>query len=456
MADGSPSNAPVLHRARALRAGLWAAASLLALTSPGRAASPVPVGPEFQVPVVTAGDQFLPAIHFNSLGEFAVTWTDSTNIKARVYDASGAARTSELLCNTTVIGNQNESQIAISDSGRFVVCWTDYNGADGEALGVLAQQFARGGTRIGPEFIVNEVTQGSQWEAMVDYAADDSFVCVWVDSIPGDGSNAGIFGRIFDRDGTPRTGQFQVNDFIVAAQINPSLVVCPDGSFVVAWQDRSGQDGSLSRIMARRFDPEGNPLFPDRQVNVTFAGDQTHPSVVARPDGSFTVVYTDRGGGDGDGWGVFFRSFDAQGNPASPELRANETTAGSQGLGEAGWDDGLSTLFIAWTDFDGLDGSGDGIFARAFDLDGTPAGPEFRVNTLTAGNQTDADVRMSTTGAIAVVWEDQSGADGDGKGIFGQRFQTATAVPAGNPWILFAALLLAASVLLARRRRRRA
>jgi hypothetical protein len=417
---------------------------------------PVPVGGEFAVHTSTSNDQFLPNVYFNSAGEFACTWTDDTTIKVRIFHPDGTPKTPEIVANTTGYGTQNESQVAIADSGAFVVCWTDYQGADGELLGVLAQRFAPDGSKAGPEFVVTQVTAGSQWESMVGMDADGDIVFVWVDSIPGDGSNAGIFGRLFDSNGNATSAQFLVNDQTTLAQVNPSLAVRSDGSFVVAWQDRNPIDGSYDRIVCRGFDEFGQPLYAGVTVNVSTVGQQTHPSVASRPDGRFVVAWTDWGGADGDGAGAFFRFFAGDGTPLSGEIRANETTIGEQSIAEAAWDR-ENVVFVTWCDHSGIDGSGTGIFARAFDLEGTPLGGETRVNTFVTGDQIDADVAMDALGRITVIWEDRGGQDGDGSGIFAQRylFQGAVAVPSLDPLggLFLLLLLVGAGALFLRKTR---
>jgi len=418
---------------------------------------PVPLGGEFLVNQQTNLNQYQPIVVTNASGEFAVVWTDDTNIKARVFNADGTPKIPEVLANTSTFGTQNEPQIALADSGRFVVVWSDYAALDGDYLGVIAQRFDPFGQKAGPEFIVNEVTVGSQWEPMVGLDPEENIVFLWVDSIPGNGSNAGVFGRIFDPQGNPLTGQFLVNDSILQAQVNPSLSVQPDGSFTVAWQDRAPIDGSFGRIVARRFDRFGNPLFPGVQVNATWQGDQSHPSVAARPDGSFVVAWTDWGGADGSGGGILFRFFDGAGNPVSGEFQANQTIAGDQAIPEVAWD-GASILVVAWTDYAGSDGSGGGVYRRSFDLSGAALEDEAIVSETTLGDQKDIDVAMSPSGLVAFAWEDASGLDGNGSGIFARRYFAGDPdpVPATGPSAQLAAaalLALAGTLLLARRSR---
>src|SRR5687768_13869952 len=60
----------------------------------------------------------------------------------------------------------------------------------------------------------------------------------------------------------------------------------------------------------------------------------------------------------------------------------------------------------------------------------TPARGEFRVNTYTTGNQGGARAAMEPDGDFVVVWT-SNGQDGDGYGVFGQRF-AAGGAPRGS------------------------
>ncbi|PHO03991.1 hypothetical protein CSC82_10570 [Rhodobacteraceae bacterium 4F10] len=80
---------------------------------------------------------------------------------------------------------------------------------------------------------------------------------------------------------------------------------------------------------------------------------------------------------------------------------------------------------IAWVsegdDFDGQDGNGDGVFAQRFDSLGEKVGEEFQVNTTTLFDQRSPAVTALPDGGFFVVWESNGWSDFAG-GIFGQRF----------------------------------
>lgn len=74
-------------------------------------------------------------------------------------------------------------------------------------------------------------------------------------------------------------------------------------------------------------------------------------------------------------------------------------------------------LMVTWHACDALgDGSGCGVWARAFTSDGTPRGPEQVVPTTTTGDQTGPSVAALGEDAFVVVWRDASGAAPDTSG----------------------------------------
>ncbi len=110
-------------------------------------------------------------------------------------------------------------------------------------------------------------------------------------------------------------------------------------------------------------------------------------SIALHDDGHAVVVFSGRGPGDNSG--VFFRQIDAVGNSQGPTTRVNETVSGVQRSASVTMaDDGR---FVVTWEGRGIEDS-NGVFARAFNADGTPASDEFRVNQTRSGRQDDADV----------------------------------------------------------------
>lgn len=75
---------------------------------------------------------------------------------------------------------------------------------------------------------------------------------------------------------------------------------------------------------------------------------------------------------------------------------------------------------VVWMSL-GQDGDGHGIFGQRFDKAGEPAGDEFQVNTAVKGDQADPAVTALARGGFVVSWT-SPGQDGDAGGVFAQRF----------------------------------
>ncbi len=105
--------------------------------------------------------------------------------------------------------------------------------------------------------------------------------------------------------------------------------------------------------------------------------------------------------------------------PVGPEFRVNTFTAGTQ-AGSAIAMDGNGDFVVVWFSAN-QDGSGNGIFAQRYNALGVPQGSEFRVNSFTTGDQTGAAVAMDADGDFVVAWQSNL-QDGSGYGIHAQRF----------------------------------
>jgi hypothetical protein len=128
-------------------------------------------------------------------------------------------------------------------------------------LGVFARRFSSTGVGLATELQVNVYTSGSQSDPAVRLDDNGSFVVAWTGNSL-DGSVNGVFARGFAADGSPLTGEIQVNTYTPNSQALPA-VADAGGAFVVAWQSQL-QDGSdygvfLQRLTASEvFDIDGN------------------------------------------------------------------------------------------------------------------------------------------------------------------------------------------------------
>ncbi|MFK7888897.1 MAG: LamG-like jellyroll fold domain-containing protein, partial [Gammaproteobacteria bacterium] len=263
-------------------------------------------GSEFRVNTVTLGNQSLPSVSMASDGSFAVSWTDDRSGNGDVYvqrfDASGVAQGSEIVVNSTTTNTQAYSSIAMDASGNMVVLWESDQSGDSD---IFAQRYNASGVAQGSEFQVNTHTLSAQWNSVVAMADNGSFVVVWESEAQDAGGSAGIYAQLYNASGVAQGSEFRVNEVSSTNQTVPHVAMDASGRFIVTWKSDL-QDGSDSGVYARLFDVDGTALGDEVLVNTTTLGIQSLPSVAHTNDQAVVTWY---GNGPGDGDGVFTQRF---------------------------------------------------------------------------------------------------------------------------------------------------
>jgi len=227
---------------------------------------------------------------------------------------------------------------------------------------------------------------------------------------------------------TPLLGpEMMVNTYTTSNQRVPAVAIDPSGHFVVVWQSGT-QDGDGTAIEGQRFDAVGAPLGGEFQINTYTIADQYQPSVAADGSGNFVVVWTSSAQTGEDHAGIFGQRYDNAGNKVGSEFHVNAYTTNYQ-TGPSVAMDASGSFVVVWTST-GQDGDGYGVFGQRYNSAGTPQGSEFQVNTTTTGAQYAPAVAMDNTGGFVVVWS--SGAGGSNYNIFGQRYNSAGTVVGGE------------------------
>ena len=323
---------------------------------------------------------------------------------------------SEFRVNNYTTGAQSYAAIASApDTGAFIVAWTSM-GQEGPSSGVFARRYS-GGVAQGSAFQVNTYTTSAQNYPAVAADAAGNFVVVWT-SYQGISAHE-IFAQRYDAAGVPQGGEFRVNAYTTHVQNRPAVAMDPSGNFVVVWSGRNAGDFD-GGIAGRLFDAAGNPLGGDFVVNTYTTGGQGSAAVAMDAIGRFTVAWTSFTQ-DGSDHGVFAQRFAANAAKAGPEFRVNSTTAGYQNEPAVAARSNGDFVF-AWNS---PDGNGTGTFARFWPASsGLTLGPEFRLNAYTTGNQQKPRVGFDTAGNVMAVWEAEN-QDGSGFGIFGRHYNAA-------------------------------
>ena len=393
-----------------------AALSLGILEGAAALAQSPPLLDEFQVATVTAGDQKAPCAAIDADGNFAIGWNEPQAV-LRNFDDAGTAGGAEANLASDGTGFHSHVRCATNASGQSVAVWTGFTEGSRDVFG---RRFDASGP-LGSQFQINTYATGEQYNASVAIDPSGKFVVVW-ESFPNqDGDFTGVYGQRFDAAGGKVGSEFRVNTYTTGDQNYPDVAVDGTGRFVVVWQSDK-EDGNDLGVFGRRYAANGTPLSGEFQVNI-FTGDaQFRPRVASDAAGNFTVIWSSEAE-DGSQTGVFGRRFDASGDARSAEFRVNSYAFSYQRFGAIAMD-GAGNFLVAWQSEGQQDSSNpadEGVYAKQYDgATGRPLGGEFQVNTYTVGDQDAPSVALDDAGRFVIAWQ-SIGQDGSGYGIFARR-----------------------------------
>lgn len=204
-----------------------------------------------------------PAISAMADGGFAAAWqgldegNEGWNLFGRFFGPDGKALTDERRVHASAVLNQIAASVATLNAGAVVVAFQNEKG-DNALYDILAAYLSVDGRRARDEFRVNTHVQlipsYGKMRPIVASNGTDRFVIVWGDfhgKTPQDGNGYGVFGQLFSLDGQRIGGELQVSETGQGDQHDPSVAMCPDGSFVAAWVNETKDD--RAGIFARRF-----------------------------------------------------------------------------------------------------------------------------------------------------------------------------------------------------------
>jgi uncharacterized repeat protein (TIGR01451 family) len=332
------------------------------------------------------------------------------------HAAAGDAVGSPFQVNTNTVGDQaaiwTVGDVAMDADGDFVVAWTDYYGHDGDDDGVYMRRFSADGTALdASDRLVNTATAGRQGAYGVAAAPDGRFVVLFVDS---NTSPKNLYARLYDADGTAQGDPIQVN---TGSTNNPygGVAMAADGSFVVAWATEAVE----GEVVARRFGADGTALDASEVIvgaALTFAGVR----IGMDPAGNYTIVWSDVAS-DAD---IQARRYSADGTAIdSADYVVNTTTAGGQDWPAIAVDPS-GNVVVAWAE----ETSNTGIYAKCFNAAGDVVKDEFAV--MLDADFTDSFlgipyVAMDADGDFAIAALDYGTSDGDGYATYMQRFDSS-------------------------------
>ncbi len=336
-------------------------------------------------------------------------WAVATMLCAAGYAASAQGGEIAALAPEFIV----TSNTAYDQHDIWVDCTDEGNFVVSYALGeIYMRRLDRDGNPLGNDTQVNgTLTSGTQDETYLECnpATGDFLIC-YSDRHGNDGFEMGAAGRFYGSDGAPLAAERILNVNTTQSQFEPHAAFMVNGRVLVVWGD-SGTDGSVGCI-GRIFDRLGNALTAEFLINEPSTATQIDPSVSCSRDSLFVCAFVDASGATGEPREVLARLFDQNGVALGPQFLVNSSSAGMQRDPIVAMDaDG--DFVVVWQDESGTDGDGFGVFARLFDANGFAKGAQFAVAEVTAGDQRDPHVTMDYTGNFVVTWESDAGGDWD-------------------------------------------
>lgn len=336
------------------------------LTSAG-----VPTGTEVFANSYTSNSQTYPEIAAMS-ADLVVVWQSEFQdgsgygVTARIMNADGSAKYPEFLVNGTSANNQSRPAVAVGPENKIYTVWQSYL-QDGSYEGVYGRIHTSPGNPATGEILVPQTTTLSQTNPDVTvYTAGSKLVVTWTGEVQIDASTTDkrIFFRIFDTDFNALTNEAQVtgSGVSIVNQDNSAVAIIGTAGFVIAFED-SAVDGNDKGIRYRAFDWNGNALAAPAMANTTTYGMQASPAIIGVDSTNFIIAWWSLYGDSDGSTGIVARRF-VRGGTNGNETHLNTNVANYQ------WYPSLaisstSLWYAAWMSGSG-DGDGSGVYGRTF------------------------------------------------------------------------------------------
>ena len=267
-----------------------AVASLTLFALPVYAAL-APRGNELRVNNKIDYQQRNPAVAFSTTGNAVVVWeNDQMGLRARFYGKGGQAAGNEFVLaeNTWIpaeerMVSRREPAVVFLSENTFGVAWTEEVAflrsvpfmEQREVLeqDIYFQRFNGQGVPLGARVRVNSAATGMESHPRV-IARGGNILVVWEDA------EGGILGRWLNG----QEGELRLN----TAPGSGVTLAAANNRFIAVWQ---GEDGSETGVFARLFDFAGKAAGPEFLVNTDTEFRQRRSSVAADAAGNFLVVW---------------------------------------------------------------------------------------------------------------------------------------------------------------------
>jgi hypothetical protein len=374
------------------------------------------LGAEFRVNLETAGGQSQPDVTRLRNG-FAVAWPSNglnggpSGVFAQRYNKAGQRQGQVFKVNPSDATHDSQPAAKEISGGRLVVAWMPYYDSLPDGFDIHARIFTPAGAPETAHAIsVNAETFSGQYEARIASLGQAGFVVVWYSRHEG-GNTKNVYMRRFDLSGMPLGRDERVNTSSGSQRREPDVAARADGSFMVVWANYDLSPGGRT-IRGQVYDPQGNRVKSEFRIDMDASAKAGSPRIAALSGGGYAVVWDERFGQSSDKR-IVGRLLAGDGAFVTDTFPVNANEAGIHRTPAlAALSDG--GFAVAWTVYDD-------IALRRFDAQGR-GGPEIIANTHRPGGQSQASLAAYSSDSLVVCWSSNE-QDGDGFGVYGQRFR---------------------------------
>ena len=193
-------------------------------------------------------------------GGFVVTWTrdfgsGNKDVRAQILNSNGSLRDSVISVDEDITLDTNSSQVTGLANGNFVVVWEQEPVAGGNTE-VAYRIYNRSGAAVTSATLIDTPGSINNEDIQIVALNDGGFAVACTSNRFGAGRDIAL--RIFNANGTPRTGFLQANGLAndgnqVGDEINPTLTVLSNGDIVVGWNDGD-------QLTYQAYSPSGKAL----------------------------------------------------------------------------------------------------------------------------------------------------------------------------------------------------
>ncbi len=343
---------------------------------------------------------------------------------------------SEFTVNTTLAANQQYSSVTTLLDGAIVVTWTEYNEAAGDGTGssIKARIFEANGTPRTGELQINQTATGDQYVSAVIALQDGGFAVTWQDV----DTTTSVSVMAFDNTGGVTMDQ-EALPGVDGIGSSPDIAQLSNGNLVITYTAERAlpAEGNDAIVVVIEDYDSGSPVITDYPITNDSALQQADVAVTALPGPGtgFTVAWFEPGT-------LVMQSYSAPGIPMAGSLISHGggliTKATNNDMRPSIHTLSDGKVLVMWSGSgDSGDTDGGGIAAGLYTTSGTFS--YFQINQSVAGDQSYVSFAELVSGQIVAVWYDIStSGDGSLSSIKGQilNYDGTNLSPAGDEFVV--------------------